>query len=215
MTLHEAFTFDEFMWFYDKMKYKNFNDFHLNAYARDGVRAVAIHPMQWKKEWGIPDYVVFNFKDDDFVEMPEFFTTSAHFNFVTLYHYQYYVEEFIYGIREVFYNVVAIVSAWEAMSTAYRDLLNPTYAGGDGFKELVEQFEPLDMKNERNFELCRMALAGEHADHEYPECEDRLKFGECGVSKTRVKCLQLLDENKCPLSKIWGERKTNERSNNW
>ena len=51
-----------------------------------------------------------------------------------------------------------------------------------------------------------MALAGEKSEHKYPECDERLKFGECKIVKSRMKCLQLLDEEKCPLGNVWKNR---------
>ena len=203
----EAFTLEEFMWFYNK-KYRDFEDFHQNAYLRDRAKAVAIHPNKWKEEWGSPDYLVFDFDNDDFVKKPGFLCSDGDFDFMNLYHYQYYVEEFIYGIRKVNYNIIAIISYWEGMCKVFNDVLRSRDAGGVGLDDLLKDFEPLDIKNERNWELCRMALAGEKSEHKYPECDERLKFGECEVVKSRMKCLQLLDENRCPMSKIWKDRKT-------
>ena len=103
------------------------------------------------------------------------------------------------------YNIVAIISYWEGMCSVYNNLLKSREAGGLGLKDLLKDFEPLNIKNEKNWELCRMALAGEKSDHKYPECDDRYHFGECRIID-RVKCLQLLDEDRCPLSKIWNRR---------
>ena len=203
----EAYVLNEFTWFYQKKKYKDFDDFHQNAKHRDGITAVAIDPIRWKEEWGAPTYLVTRFDSDDFVEHPGFFCSSTNFRFVTLCHYQYYVEEFIYGVRKVNYNIVAIISYWEGMCEAYRDLLKSSDAGGLEHDDLLEEFDSLDIKNERNWELCRMALAGEKSDHKYPECNERLRFKECQLSKNRsIKCLQLLDENKCPLGNVWKNR---------
>ena len=89
----------------------------------------------------------------------------------------------------------------------YSDILKSRDSGGLGLKDILEDFKPLDVKNDRNWELCRMALAGERSGHKYPECDKRFRFGECQAVKPHVKCLQLLDEGRCPLSKIWKDRK--------
>ena len=206
--IHKAYVLNEFTWFYQKKKYENYDDFRQNAKHRDGIIAVAIDPIRWKEEWGAPTYLVTRFDSDDFVEHPGFFCSDGDFNFVGLYHYQYYVEEFIYGIRKMEYNIVAIISHWEGMCEVYNDLLKSKEAGGLGLKDLLEAFEPLNIKNERNWEMCRIALAGEKSDHKYPECDERFKFGECQLSENRsIKCLQLLDEDRCPLNKVWKDRK--------
>jgi len=205
--IHEAYVLNEFIWFYREKKYENYDDFRQNAKHRDGIVAVAIDPNCWKEEWGAPTYLVTRFDNDDFVEKPGLSCSSTDFNFVKLLHYQYYVEEFLYGVRKVKYNVVAIISYWEGMSDAYRAILKSRDAGGLEHEDLLKDFEPLDMKNERNQELCRMALSGERSDHEYPECNERLRFCECKIVDPHEKCIQLLDENRCPLSKIWKKRK--------
>lgn len=204
--IDKAYVLNEFTWFYREKKYENYDDFRQNAKHRDGVIAVAIDPIRWKEEWGAPTYFVTRFDSDDFVEHPGFFCSSIDFRFVTLCHYQYYVEEFIYGVREKKYNVAVIISYWEGMSEAYRDLLKSTCAGGIEHEDLLKDFEPLDIKNEKNWEHCRMALAGEKSDHEYPECDERLRFCECKIVDPHEKCIQILDEDRCPLSKIWNRR---------
>ena len=204
--IEKAYVLNEFTWFYQKKKYKDYDDFRQNAKHRDGIIAVAIDPIRWKEEWGTPTYLVTRFNSDDFVEHPGFFCSDGDFNFVKLCHYQYYVEEFIYGVRKIEYNVVAIISYWEGMCKVYNDLLRSKNARGLGLEYLLEDFEPLDIKNERNQELCRIALSGERSDHEYPECNERLRFCECKIVDPHEKCLQLLDEDKCPLSKIWKRR---------
>lgn len=210
--IEEAYVLNEFTWFYRKKKYENYDDFQQNAKHRDGIIAVAIDPTRWKEEWGAPTYLVTRFDSDDFVEKPGLSCSSTDFRFVKLLHYQYYVEEFIYGVRKVNYNVVAIISYWEGMCDAYRSILKSRDAGGVEHKDILKDFEPLDVKNEKNKELCRMALAGEKSDHKYPECDERLRFKECKiVGPPYIKCLQLLDEDRCPLSKIWKRRNRIDR----